>query len=1696
MKTKILRHTRRTLSALLAVLLLTSALGLGTLITVNATDLLTYYHYKQGDGTFGESQMTSLGDGFYYIQVSNRETCYLTSSASNFWGKDSRDNSYGDVSDGLYEDSDKTNLWCDKTGFLMLDTNNNKVWLVSRDPSANPCYKQWALMKQGSADHEGRYGCVVFDNTTSNWTDSYVYLVVGHETWIKAYLMYNPAGTKLWTYHINDNGGFGNARYYAFVGTSSALTAHDSLPNYTTSVQKTFIDLSKDSRVNSYSALYYSSDVALNINGNTYNFTVGVGTSGTKGGAISASYSAGATPNTVYNKTQTVNVYTNGTQGTTGGSVRVDCYSISPDNDYTTSTHDTTSTVAAGGSDFYPAQTSTFKLIATPASDYVFDGFYSDANTSTTNLANATTTTANDTYEYTVTDTKTVYARFRTAPDPSSAFTFELNSPAAGEATITGWTAPAGFDGNLVIPSTYGGYTVTRIGVDAFKNKPQIITLTIPNGVTTILSGAFDACENITSVTIPASVTSIGDNSFSRTPELTSITVDPSNANYSSLDGNLYDKGQTLLIQYALGKSTPTFTIPSTLNSIASSALAKCLNLTSFSVEAGNSAYSAENGVLYNIDKTELLVYPCAKSDTSFTIPNGVTTLANNSFYSCKNIKNISIPNSVTSIGSNAFRETTITSIEIPDSVTSIGNMAFLLCSSLVSAKLPDNPYFNTLNEQLFIECTSLTSITIPNSVMRIYPSAFQNCTSLRAVTVLNRSSDSVNGLSIDPTAFNGCTNVTVLGYGTDGSGNTSAIKTYCNSLANLTFVDIEDFSYDWANADNTNHTVTLTGWAGAGDPPATLIIPPETIYNNTKYAVTEIGEEAFLNKTSVTSVVIPDGVTTIGECAFERCTALSSISFPASLTTIRQYAFDGINNLSKISVAPGSGSFCVDDGVLYDYDKTTLVLYPQKRQGTSFNIPDGVETIGVNAFEKTTSLTSITIPNTCETIKYNAFRGNTGLKSIAVPQSVTLIEANAFCDCSNLSSIAIYNSTATIESNSTTLPTLTVIYGYIGSTAATWAADASHPRTFIPIDTGFNYSNFQGDGTAEHPYTCTIDGFNTSVIGSGEGLTPVPAALMIPSETYHNGHTYTVTAIGHSDDSTGAFQEKTTVTSVYIPDSVTNIGKQAFYGCTRITSVNFGEDSGLRFIRTSAFSGCVKLAYIKIPDRLQLMDFSAFNNCYKISSVSLPSTLTTINSGAFSCCSSLVNISVNEDNPVYKDIDGVLYTKDGKSLLQFPAGRSGTFTIPSDVTKIEISCFTGTNLPKIIIPSNVESIERGAFSWSSSITECIITEMNTTFGISVFDNSNNVKVYAYKGSTAQTAAGAKFRPLYDVTYRYKDYDPAAAGSNIYDEGVENAGSDAACQTSTLSHERVAVKCSNDGDDNDLNGDNDHDRASSVLAFSNIKSNYYDYDAATSVFDPENPTELTVTLTPTPRVYHVTLNTRDLKAINPTKYADDLHYQTRIHLTADDAGQPAGTSLKWMIDDKVVYVGDTFSYYVIDDVDITTEAAGEDTMNGKSVITSAGFEKYYSGTTAMLTDEFYVQNYFNKGEGKTFVGAGTIYKPVTGTPAQESVGKLEDVISRNVNPATASYISATKDSTGYYYCYSSRTAHSTNPSAMKFVYSNALHAYHYIYALGFQNKPSYKGKNIRMYSYYIYYDGENYHTVISENYSQQSMYQP
>ena len=410
--------------------------------------------------------------------------------------------------------------------------------------------------------------------------------------------------------------------------------------------------------------------------------------------------------------------------------------------------------------------------------------------------------------------------------------------------------------GEVVIPKIIAGYEVKWIGYAAFRD-----------------------CIGITSIVIPDSVISIAVSAFSGCTSLTEITVSPDNKNYSSVDGVLFNKDMSILVDYPAGNNRSTYTVPDGVTQIVDSAFSGCTSLSKVKlsnnltiIEAGTfrgctslteitipDGVTVIRGGWYDYDSHNGAFSGCT-SLKEIVIPDSVTGIGESAFFGCQSLKEITIPDSVMGIGEYAFEGcTSLAEIVIPDSVTEIGWSAFSGCTSLSKVKLPNS--LTKIGDYAFYYCKNLTEITIPDSVTEISWSAFEGCTSLAEITI----PDSVT--SIGEYAFSGCTSLSEITVSPDN-------KNY-SSVDGVLF-----------NKDGSELIVYPKG-----NKRSTYTVPD---------GVTKIEYGAFCDCTSLAEITIPGSVTEIGESAFSGCTSLKKITIPDSVTKIKDFAF---KNCSTIKI-------------------------------------------------------------------------------------------------------------------------------------------------------------------------------------------------------------------------------------------------------------------------------------------------------------------------------------------------------------------------------------------------------------------------------------------------------------------------------------------------------------------------------------------------------------------------------------------------------------------------------------------------------------------------------------------------------------------------------------------------------------------------------------------------------------------------
>lgn len=443
--------------------------------------------------------------------------------------------------------------------------------------------------------------------------------------------------------------------------------------------------------------------------------------------------------------------------------------------------------------------------------------------------------------------------------------------------------------------------------------------------------------------------------------------------------------------------------------------------------------------------------------------PYTVTAIGYSAFGSLStpiNVSSVFIPATVLSIGDSAFiycgALTTVTfaensqlksieraafwgseqvyprfkEIKIPDSVETIGNGAFYDCRDLERITLPSA--LQKLSNSTFYDCTALSEVTFPASLKTIEKSAFSGCRKLSEVKL------PASLTTIQSYVFDRCINLKTVSY--DGSlERWSQINTSNDFLGySSPSLVMDDYTAQFILVEDgpfaepiPKKTVTITKYTGT----ESTVILPSTISG---WPVTKIGEAAFQDNTTITSVTIPASVTEIGSNAFAGCTNLTSVNYAGNWSNLtiqsgNPAVQDAANApLFDFEPTPDNTAVIVTN---YKYNGAAAdVTIPSRYQGkpvttighaaffnsavTSVTIPDSVTSISDEAFINCPQLTNISIPNSVTYIGFSAFSSCTSLKSITLPSSLSFISGFLFSGCSQLTTIHIPVSVTSIGNN------------------------------------------------------------------------------------------------------------------------------------------------------------------------------------------------------------------------------------------------------------------------------------------------------------------------------------------------------------------------------------------------------------------------------------------------------------------------------------------------------------------------------------------------------------------------------------------------------------------------------------------------------------------------------------------------------
>ncbi len=891
----------------------------------------------------------------------------------------------------------------------------------------------------------------------------------------------------------------------------------------------------------------------------------------------------------------------------------------------------------------------------------------------------------------------------------------------------------------VLIPST-----VTSIGAYAFRNCSSVSSIEVPDFVTIIGDWAFQNCSNSSKLTLGTGLKNIESGAF---------------YNCSKLPNLIVPEGVTKIgdcaFQYC--NALTEVYLPSTLSNITNSTSSgyapfyECRNITKITVpqyvidgnRSASSIFTYSKGNIKQVDFSGTIKYIGSYAFDGFT---GLENISS---------KTVLIPSTVTSIGAYAFRNcSSVSSIEVPDFVTIIGDWAFQNCSNATVLKLGKK--LEKIESGAFYNCSKLPNLIVPEGVTKIGDCAFQYCNALTEVHLPSTLSSISNSTSSGYAPFYECRNITkitVPQYVIDGSRSASSIFNYSkNKIENVEFSGNVTFIGAYA----------FDGFTGFKNISEDTVVIPST--------VTSIGNYAFRNCSSVSSIEVPDFVTSIGDWAFQNCYSMTTLNLGKGLQYIGAGAFQNCSSIPNLIVPEGVKT--IGDCAFQYCNALTEVRLPS----TLSNISNSTSS-GYAPFYECRNITKITVPQyvidgnrsasnifyysrgkinqvdfsgTINYIGSYAFDNFTGLENISsetvlIPETVTYIGDNAFRNCSLVSSIEIPDFVTSIGD---------------------WAFQSCSSAIKLNLGTGLQ------------------------TIGNGafQNCSKLPN-LIVPEG---------VTKIGDC-----AFQYCNALTDVYLPSTLSNItnstssGYAPFYECRNITKItvpqyvidgnrsasnifyysrgkiNQVDFSGtINYIGSYAFDNFTGLENISsetvlIPETVTYIGDNAFRNCSLVSSIEIPDFVTSIGDWAFQSCSSAIKLNL-----------GTGLQTIGNGAFQ-NCSKLPNLIVPEGVTKIGDCAFQYCNaLTDVYLPSTLSNITNSTSSGYAPFYECrnitkitvpqYVTGNNDITNIFYYSRGKIKDIYLDSNVTSITSNGLS--EFSDVTLHFKGSIPSGApwgGSNV-----------------------------------------------------------------------------------------------------------------------------------------------------------------------------------------------------------------------------------------------------------------------------------------------------------------------------------------
>lgn len=881
-----------------------------------------------------------------------------------------------------------------------------------------------------------------------------------------------------------------------------------------------------------------------------------------------------------------------------------------------------------------------------------------------------------------------------------------------------------------------------------FWPSGRIGDIVIPNGVTHLPMNVLKSSYNITSITVPASVVSIGDSAFYSSSKLEKVTFLPSK------DGNEMplSLGATLFQNcYALTEVS----FPGRLQAVdgLDDVFYGCTYLENINIVGIGTYYTSKEGVLCSADGTTIIYAPRGRSG-DYVIPDGVKTVGQSAFEGRYKLTKITIPAYVTTIEDNAFYGTSyVREIIFEGDATSpnlsIGESAFYGSYYVTEITLPVN--LKHLGAYAFGGISTLKKVVVESGVFNEFDSLDFKAKAFMSTSGSNYVQELILGEFVPNLEINsifGGSSLTAVKvdednqfYSSDNnvlfSKDGSELLYYPYALAGNEYTVPESVTKIGAGVFKNNkilnkinigkNVVSIGEEAFAGS----VLSEVTFVTGGTESLI--IGKSAFKSMSRLTDIELPERLTTIGENAFESA-VFTSIEIPEGVTEIKNSAFissnletvyisstvnkmggydangnltsllvfDKNNNLTEITVNENNAVFASADGVLFGKTAGVIkeVLFSPLNKTSSVNLPSTITKIRDKAFYNNKLLTAVTfndgLTGSLE-IGQEAFSGCTALAFVQLPAGTKTIGEKAFYGCGELTTVnipstvtaigksAFYNAAKLFEVTFEAGETPLSIDGGSSTTGA--FSKTSLIELVIPERAVLSDYTFYGIETltsVQLPYTFTS--VPNYLFDGCKSLSSVSFAK--------EGEKSRLSTIGDY-----AFRY-TALKEIDLPESLTSIGKNAFYGVTGLTEIYIPKNVAV--IGSSAFSYMPALKIVQFADGISVnkIDTYVFNNNYELKTISLPESVTTIASSAFTNDYKLESVV----------LPGGLISIGSSAFKNTYALE--TIILPETLVSIDSSAFNGSGLKSVTIPSKVASIGASAFAYSD--IETITFEQKT----------------------------------------------------------------------------------------------------------------------------------------------------------------------------------------------------------------------------------------------------------------------------------------------------------------------------------------------------------------------------------------------